>query len=245
MPRFLLFLIRVQWIDRLATSSFLIGITLQTAMLTLALVRTASAPDNALVLATRAAMLTCTAIVLLSAMSNIQNEYRYGTIERVLLGKLPFSRLIAVRSTASALVASPAIVVPFIGATLTFPSLLCTQTLVLVLMVYVYLAALCYQSTLLLCQFKNSAAMVPWLRMFLLFIGLSVIPFPGSETLSLFLPTGWMLCVARSRDAGAWGLETIMFAAVIAVWTGGVWLGLRNRSLRIIERNLTDGAEAT
>ncbi|MCF1598464.1 hypothetical protein [Streptomyces muensis] len=245
MLRFFLFLIRVQWIDRLATSSFLIGITVQTALLTLALYRVADDAEHALVLATRASMLTCTAIVLLSAMSNIQNEFRYGTIERVLLGKVPFEGLLGVRSAASAIVASPAIIVPFIGAAVRYPGLVAGHTMVLVIMVYIFLGTLCFQSTLLLCQFRNPSAMVPWVRMALLFLGLSVIPFEGSRFVSYFFPTGWILSFAHDTDAGSLVTNFVVFIGVVTVWTGGAWLGLRRRSHRLIEINLTDGVEAS
>ncbi|MFJ6943279.1 hypothetical protein ACISU4_01225 [Streptomyces wuyuanensis] len=245
MHKFLLFLIRVQWIDRLATSSFLMGITIQTVLLTGALYRAAENPEHALLLATRSSMLTCTSIVLLSAMSNVQNEFRYGTIERVLLGRVPFTRLLGVRSAASAIVASPAIVVPFAGGAMRYPELIAPGTAVLVLMVYVFLGTLCFQSTLVLCQFRNSAAMVPWLRMALLFLGLSVIPFEGSETVSLFFPTGWMLRFAEHGQDAAPVFDFAAFLALVVVWTGGAWLVLRQRSLHIVERSLTDSSEAS
>lgn len=245
MLRFFIFLIRVQWIDRLATSAFLIGITIQTGLLTLAVFRTASGPGDALVLATRSAMLTCVAIVLLSAMSSVQNEFRYGTISRLLLSSVPFARLLWIRSAASAVVASPAIVVPFIGAAAAHPELLTIRTLVLVVMVYVCLGAICYQSTLLLCQFRNPAAAVPWLRVVLLFFGMSVIPFTGSATLSLLFPTGWLLQFAHGGGAWADVIDVFAFAVCTALWTGLLWVALRNRYLDVIERNLTDSSEAT
>lgn len=244
MPRFLLFLIRVQWIDRRATSSFLVGISVQTGLLTLALYRSASDPEEALVLATRASMLTCTSIVLLSAMSNVQNEFRYGTIERVMLGRVPFSTLLGIRSGASAVVASPAIVVPFVGAVAAFPSLLSPHTLVLVAMTYVGLGTLCYQATLLLCQVRNPPQAVPWIRMVFMFLGLSVIPFPGSEVLSLFFPTGWMIGFATAESPGGLVTSFLLFSLVVGVWTFGVWFLFRDRTLRVVERNLVDGPEA-
>ncbi|MDQ0946034.1 hypothetical protein [Streptomyces sp. V1I1] len=245
MSRFFIFLIRVQWIDRLATSSFLIGITVQTALLTLALYHAAENQQTVMVFATRASLLTCTSIVLLSAMSNIQNEFRYGTIERVLLGKVPFSRLLAVRSASAAIVASPAIVVPFIGAVARFPDMLTPRTVLLVAMVYIFLGSLCYQATLVLCQFRNAASMVPWIRMVLLFLGLSVIPFEGSEAVSLLLPTGWML---RFAEAGSTEQALLFLAAFLLVtltWTGGIWKAFGARSMKVVEKNMTDGAEAT
>ncbi|MBA0053684.1 hypothetical protein E0L36_23305 [Streptomyces sp. AJS327] len=244
MARFLLFLIRVQWIDRIATSSFLIGITVQTGLLTTALHQRAGDAGEAVLLATRASMLTCTTIVLLSAMSNVQNEFRYGTVERILLGRVPFARVLGIRSGASAIVASPAIVVPYAGAALRFPELLAPHTVLLVAMVYVCLGTLCYQATLVLCQLRNAALAVPWLRMFLLFVGLSVIPFEGSERLSLLLPTGWLVRFAADggSDTSAY-LTFLAFVAVCAAWTVGVWLLLRQRALRVVERNLTDGPD--
>ncbi|MEU6573879.1 hypothetical protein [Streptomyces sp. NPDC046805] len=248
LARFALFLVKVQWIDRRATSSFLMGITIQTALLTLGVWKSASAPGEALAMATRSALLTCTAIVFLAAMSNVQNEFRYGTVERVLLGKVPFSQLIGVRAAATAVVSSPAVVVPFLGAAVRFPDLFSATTALLVLQVYVFLAALCYQSTLLLCQFRNPGTAVVWLRMAVLFLGLSVVPFPGSATLALFFPTGWMLKVAAAahgtHPASATAAATAAFVVVTAAWTAACRLGLGRRTLTAVERNLTDGTEA-
>lgn len=242
--RFVLLVIRVQWIDRLATSSFLIGITVQTVLLSLALYHTAASAGEALVLATRAALLTCTAIILLSAMSSVQNEFRYGTIERIILGSVPLPRLLLLRAAASAIVSSPAIVVPFLAATARFPDLLRGRTALVVALTYLSLAAICYQATLILCQFRAPIGIVPWLRLVLLFAGLAVIPFPGSGAVSLALPSGWILRVAAAPDVAA-GLPAVGgFAVVTTAWTLALWLILRGRLSSRIEATLTEGAEA-
>ncbi|WP_320068102.1 hypothetical protein [Micromonospora sp. RTGN7] len=243
MFKFALFLIRVQWIDRLATSSFLIGITIQTALLALALYQTAQTPAEALVLAARAALMTCTAIVLLSAMSSVQNEFRYGTIEKVVLGAVPISTLLLIRSAASAVVSSPAIVVPFLAAYARFPGLVGPRSLLVILMAYVSLMAVCYQSTLVLCQFKAPIGVVAWLRLGLLFIGLSVLPFAGSELVSLVLPTGWILRFVAATGPQAAAVAFAGFLAVTAAWTGLLWKALSGRMMSRIEESLTDGAE--
>ncbi|WP_328341078.1 hypothetical protein [Micromonospora sp. NBC_00421] len=241
---FALFLIRVQWIDRLATSSFLIGITVQTALLSLALYQNAETPREALVLATRAALLTCTAIVLLSAMSSVQNEFRYGTIEKVVLSAVSLPTLLLVRAAASAVVSSPAIVVPFLAAYARFPELVGPRSLLVILLVYVSLAAVCYQSTLVLCQFRAPVGVVPWLRLGLLFVGLSVLPFTGAPLVALVLPTGWILQLVAASGPHATATALTGFFAVTTAWTGLLWMLLRDRTMNRIERTLTDGAEA-
>ncbi|MFI9645042.1 hypothetical protein ACIHAA_01905 [Streptomyces sp. NPDC052040] len=241
MTRFALLLVRVQWIDRRATSSFLIGITLQTAVLTLALARRATGPEHALVLACRAALLTCVTIVLLSAMSSVQNEFRYGTMENVLLGQVSFGRLLGLRSVACAVVMSPALCVPFAGAAVAFPSVLGPRTLLLVAMLYVCLAAICHQCTLLLCQFTRPSAAVPWFRLALLVVGLSVVPFPGAQQTARLLPTGWVIAYASGTRAA---VAVPMFLATVSLWTCAVWLTCRGRLHRSIERNLVDGRAA-
>lgn len=244
MRLFFLFLVKVQWIDRKATSSFLVGITIQTALLTAAIWSTADAAADAQVMAVRSALLTCTAIIFLSAMSNVQNEFRYGTVERVLLGKVPFQQLLGVRSAASAVVSSPAVVVPFIGAGARYPELFTWHMFLTIVMVYVFLGTLCYQSTLLLCLFRNPAGAVVWLRMALLFLGLSVIPFRGSEVLSHVFPTGWLQSFATAGGTAETLRLGLAFFAVTAVWTATAWGTLRTRTLRTVERNMTDGAES-
>lgn len=241
MVRFTLLLIRVQWIDRRATSSFLIGITLQTAMLALALIHRATGPDHALVLACRAALLTCVTIVLLSAMSSVQNEFRYGTMENVLLGQVSFVRLLGIRAGACAVVMSPALCVPFAGAAVAFPSVLGPRTLLLLAMLYLCLAAICHQCTLLLCQFASPSAAVPWFRLALLSVGLSVVPFPMAQEMARLLPTGWIIAYASGVRAV---VALPMFLATVSLWTCAVWLAFRGRLHRSIERSLVDGRAA-
>ncbi|MFI1203004.1 hypothetical protein ACH4VR_26825 [Streptomyces sp. NPDC020883] len=78
---------------------------------------------------------------------------------------------------------------PFIGAAARNPELVAARTVVLVLVVHVFLDTLSFPSALLRCQFRNPVATVPWARMVLVFLGLSVIPFEDSRFLSqLFLP---------------------------------------------------------
>ncbi|MGC4792168.1 hypothetical protein ACLQ22_30640 [Micromonospora sp. DT178] len=243
MFKFAIFLIRVQWIDRLATSSFLIGITIQTVLLALALYRTAETPTEALVLATRASLLTCTAIVLLSAMSSVQNEFRYGTVEKVVLGAVPMPTLLLIRAAASAIVSSPAIVVPFLAAYARFPELIGARSLLVILMAYVSLTAVCYQSTLILCQFKAPIGVVPWLRLALLIVGLSVLPFTGSDLVALILPSGWILRLVDASGPYAAAAALAGFTAVTAAWTGVLWKVLGGRLMSRVEDNLTDGAE--
>ncbi|WP_432068094.1 hypothetical protein [Streptomyces sp. C10-9-1] len=242
--RFAAFLVRVQWIDRRATSSFLIGITLQTGVLTLALTRLATDATHALDLACRAALLTGVGIVLLSAMSSVANEFRYGTMENVLLGRMPFARLLAFRALACAVVVTPAVVVPFVGAVAAFPSLTGSRTVLVVAMVYVCLATLGYHSTLLLSQFTRPSAAVPWLRLALLLVGLSVLPFPGAQSIALVLPPAWVMRYAT--EAGEPGLPgtPLLFVAVTGCWHCLVWLLLRHRMDTRIERALTDGRAA-
>lgn len=240
-------MVRVQWIDRRATSSFVIGITLQTGVLTLALTRQATDAGHALELACRAALLTGVGIVLLSGMSSVHNEFRYGTMENVLLGRLSVSRLLAARAAACALVLSPAVLVPFAGAVAVFPALPLGRAWVLTAMVYVYLAALGHQSTLLLSCFSRPAAAVPWMRLVLLLVGLSVLPVPGADTAALLLPPGWILRYATA----AGGLDSpgavralAGFVVTTGGWSGAVWLVLRRRVHERIERVLIDGRAA-
>ncbi|SDT68105.1 hypothetical protein [Actinoplanes derwentensis] len=242
--RFAAFLIRVQWIDRRATSSFLIGITLQTGILTLALTDQATDPSHALELACRAALLTGIGIALLSAMSSIHNEFRYGTMENVLLGRMSLSKLLAVRAAACAVVMSPAIVVPFVGAMTIFPALVSARTAVLIGMVYGFLAVVGHQTTLLLSQFARPAAAVPWIRLLLLIVGISILPFPGAQPAALALPPGWILRYAD--EAGSPGtpesLTTLaMFVLILVGWSVALGLTLRRRVGTKIEQRLVDG----
>ncbi|MDH6580507.1 hypothetical protein [Kitasatospora sp. MAP5-34] len=239
--RFTLLLIRVQWIDRRATSSFIIGITLQTALLTLALAHRATGAGPALVLACRAALLTCVTIVLLSAMSSVQNEFRYGTMENVLLGRVPLARLLGLRAASCAVVMSPALCLPFAGAAVAFPSVLGPRTLLLIAMLYLCLAAICYQCTLLLCQFARPSAAVPWFRLALLLVGMSVVPFPRARQVAELLPTGWVIAYAAGTRAV---VALPMFLATVSLWTCAVWLAFRKRLRPSIERSLVDGRAA-
>ncbi|MBI1758933.1 MAG: hypothetical protein HYR62_06875 [Actinobacteria bacterium] len=144
----------------------------------------------------------------------------------------------------SAIVASPAILIPFLGLVLKYPALLDTHTVTLVGLIYLCLAAIGYQTTLLLSQFAVPAAAVPWLRLVLLVVGMSLIPFPGSDPLSVVLPTGGVLAFARAGDSGGWAGPLGLFVASTGGWTVLSWVLLRRRTLARIERNLTDNRVA-
>lgn len=227
---FLAFIVRLQWLDRIATSAFLVGITLQTGIFALAVFETSTGPAHALELAVRGGIFSAVGILVFSSMSAITNEVDLGTLENAVLGGLPFSRLVALRAAATALISSPVIVVPFAAAVLRWPELLSRPAVYLRgFEVYVLSASLGYQLAWILNSFPSPRAALPWARYLILLVGMNLLPFEGMRALSLVFPTGWLLA---GNSAGFW--------ICAAAWTLFVRVALEERVVEGFERRLCD-----
>lgn len=229
-PRFLALVLRLQWLDRAATSSFLVGITIQTAILAAAVYESSTGAEQALALALRGAVFSVVGVLLFSSMSSITNEVELGTLESVVIGAVSFPRLIALRSAATALIASPAILAPFAAAALRWPALWTDGRLWSAgFHVYALAAVLGYQLSWLLNCFESPRTALQWTRYALLLTGLELVPLPGGAALAQLSPIAHLL---RGDDGAFW--------LTLLAWTAAVQLLAVGRVLASLERRLCD-----
>ena len=223
-------MIRLQWKDRVATSSFLIGITLQTLLLSWAIFETSTSPSQALDMAVRSGIFTCVGILLFSSMSAITNEFDFGTMENVLLSGASLSSLMAMRALTSAVISTPAIVIPFAFALLRWPEL-GAQSMLFVRLVEVYIltALLADQLIWILNLASRPRAAIQWARYFILIPGMALLPFSWAGTLSLVFPMGALL-QGNSK----------LFWISSVTWTLGVRLLFAKRVEGGLERRLSE-----
>lgn len=233
-------MVKTQWRDRIVTSSFLIGVTIQTLLLSMALFARSVDADSALLLAIRASCFTSVGILLFSAMSSIQNEFRFGTIENVIIGERGLNQLVAYRALATALICSPAIIVPFIFAFCRFPfGFDGVIFMSVIVMIYAYIFTLCYQLSFLINAFAHPSTTISLLKFAVLAFGLRLIPISSAAEISLFLPSGWILALV-GREVSPW-LALLGFLASSLAATALIYFWLRPRVERGVERRLITG----
>jgi hypothetical protein len=239
MIRFLLFLARVQWRDRIATSAFLIGITIQNLLLSFSLWSISSTPDEALILCVRCTLLSAIGIALFAAMSSIQNEFRYGTAESVLLSRISFFPLIALRALFTAIISTPVILLPFVVIAFRFPEILNAHFAVMILCLYFTVAIVGFQASFILNARDVPSVTLPWLRSGLLIVGLSLLPLSFAENASLLVPIGW--CVRMAKERSDWGIS-LLGLVINSIGTSTIlFFVLRGRVQKRIEKSLVDG----
>jgi hypothetical protein len=239
MIRFLLFLVQIQWRDRIATSGFLIGITIQNLLLSFSLWSISSSQDEALLLCTRGTLMSAIGIALFSAMASIQNEFRYGTAESVLLSKISFFPLIGLRAFFTAIISTPAILLPFGVIAFRFPGILNAHWAVMVIGVHCTVTIVGFQASFILNARDVPYMTLPWLRSGLLILGLSLLPLSFAENASLLLPIGW--CVRLAKNQTDWGMDLLGLIMNSIVTSTLLFFFLGNRVRNRIERSLVDG----
>jgi hypothetical protein len=197
--RFFCFLIKIQLIDRLATSAFLIGITLQTFLLCLSIYKGAENYNHGLILAIRSSLLITVGMTLLSSMSNIQNEFRFGTIESICLSSFSFKKLIYYRCISMAIICSPAILLPFAVIAFKFWSSVNLVIIVLIALVYVAITLVGVQTTFILNAFQSPINALPWIKGVLLILGMELIKFPFSDRIAKCFPFHWIFEMVKGE----------------------------------------------
>ena len=233
MIRFLLFLIQVQWRDRIATSAFLIGITLQNLLMGASVYKNSDSAESALLLAVRACLLSTISIALLSAMSSIQNEFRYGTAESIVLSRYSFFRLIAFRALFTSIVSSPAILLPLFVVLFKYPNSFGVSWVSALLAIYFTVSVIGFQTSYILNLAEVPSTALPWVRNALLIAGLTLIPTPLLEPFALALPIGWCLRIAQG------GTETLAVSALGLLTSAAISTVLVTSTLtKIIERKI-------
>ena len=239
MIRFIFFLIKVQWKDRIATSSFLIGITIQTILLSFVVIQKSLSPENALQLAIKGSLLTCIGISLFSAMSSIQNEFRYATVESILLSKVSFFYLIWIRSLFTGIVSLPAICIPFLAVIFAFPEAFNLRWLVCQISVYLTMVIIGFQSSFVLNVIQNPTVYVPWAKALILILGLKLVPFIGADSICKIFPLYWTLNMADFSINIIENIKNLILSAICG--TLFVFLVCYKRVQNKIETNLTLG----
>jgi hypothetical protein len=239
-PHFLVLMVKTQWRDRIVTSSFLIGITIQTFLLSFAIWMRAVDANDGLILAIRASCFTSVGILLFSAMSSIQNEFRFGTIENVLLGERGLNQLVIYRAFATTLICSPAVLAPFLFEFIRFPhagGML--RSLAVIGLIYVFVFSLCYQLSYLINAFAHPSASISILKFVILLIGLRLVPGAWATPTSLVMPSGWILSLARQELL--WWQCLTGFALTVALLTAATYWWLRPRVEASMERRMVSG----
>ncbi len=239
---YLLFLIRVQWVDRRATSSFLIGITIQTVVLSLGLIQLAEYRDAAILQAAiRASVLVGTAICGLGAMSAFQNEFRYQTAWKTARDKSAFAALLAARALAMVAISAPSLAVPFAVAFLVSRG---TVPVGLVLVSYLItmfvLVAFTHIMTLLLSLSYDPSRAVPWIRQVIMIVALGTLGFLSPIWLRSMLPFLW---IERILDPATWWQATIAAIGITLLWWLTTWFAVKELSWRALQKRLLDNVE--
>lgn len=209
----IILMVRTQWRDRIMTSSFLIGITLQTILLSWAIVD----QKGGLVLALRASLFTGISILLFSAMSSVSNEFRYGTFEYTSLGSMGWARVLLWRSLATAVISWPAILGPFAAAAWVSQGEGFALMTAFAAGSFVLLWVICYWMCYLLNLAEQPAAFLPAFKYFLLIVGLNLVDVPWLEPVAKVTPTYWYMRMAQSDADVAVCLTGL--SVTVVVWT--------------------------
>jgi hypothetical protein len=223
--------VRLQWIDRVHTSSFVIGLTIQSFVLCLSVLDKSTNSAQAFVLATRASILTIVGITLFSAMSSVANDIRFGTFANLILSREHLYLIVFKRCAANTLVAFPTVIFPFVVASWRFGDL--TIGLVLVAMTLIFWSVTCagFQIALVLNSLSHPAKGVPWLRYIFIIVGLNLVPFAFVENLSKALPFYWIIHLSEDSVLS----NALMALVTSLLWTFVAWLSLARRTRRILE----------
>lgn len=231
---FLGIVLRTQWVDRRATSTFVVAATVQTGVLALAL---ATAAHPRLVDAVRVANTLGIAIVVLAAMSAVQNEFRYRTIWVTFASPRRLLRLVVYRSLATAILCGSVIAVPLVVAVVRgaqpVVAALAAGAVALSLVTCGYVAAVALALT------TAPRRLAPWTRLALLGVGAGSLPWPLPEPVRLILPTGWPAVVAEGRGLG------LLIVPVCAAWLLGTRLLLAPWLSHRLRRLMTEHSELT
>lgn len=241
--RYLRLLVWLQWVDRRATSSFIVGITIQTAVLSLGLVqlRTLDGPA-VLQAAVRASFLVGTALCALSAMSAFQNEFRYQTVWQTARDQRVFARLMLARALAMVIITAPALLVPFGVAIVVLDfSLSVGVVAAMAFLSLVVLVAFTHLLTTGLALVYDPARLVPWIRQVVMVVALGTVAFLSPEPVRSVFPFVWIERMAMPGEL--WRSAGLVVGITLAWWlVGQAVMGRASR--RVLEHRLIDNVES-
>lgn len=239
--RYLLFLVWLQWVDRRATSSFLVGVSLQIVVLGMGLWQLREEPREVLLAgAVRAVLLVGTAVCALSAMSAFQNEFRFETIWQTFRDSAAFSRLMLARALAMTAITAVPMALPFVVAVLIRP-----QDAWLALGMYamslLVMTAYTHVLTLGLAVVYRPSQLVPWIRQGVMVVALGTVTFLSPPWLRQLFPFVWL---ERMAAPGMSGLAAGVTAGLTVVWWLLALLLLAPAARAVVHRRLLDNVES-
>lgn len=176
------------------TSSFLIGITLQTAVLSLAIIE----KQGGALLGVRASLFSGISILLFAAMSSLTNEFRYGTFEYTHLGSLGWTRVLLLRSLATSLVCWPAVIAPFLAVAYVAKGQGLVHLFLLACGVFLLLWIIGYWMSYALNLSEQPSTVLPAFKYILLISGLGLIDWSWVKFIAQVTPTYWFLKLAQA-----------------------------------------------
>lgn len=237
----ILFLIKVQWLDRSQTSAYLVGMSLQTAVFCYTLFNMHHALESRtlMIMMVQCCLFTTLPITLLAAMSSVSNEFRYMTIKNVLLSNIGIFRLIFIRSAANSVICAPAIL--FL-ALVTFvlssqPSLL--RFFVVIICLFSYLIIVGVHCSLLLNVLGDPHISYSWITPIYVSLGLGILPVPYKNEIERIFPSYWIKLMAREDMGTAEGL--LWFIATSSLSTVILCIALKVVLNRRINQKLIAG----
>ncbi|HVJ64670.1 MAG TPA: hypothetical protein VM901_05395 [Bdellovibrionota bacterium] len=226
--------VRLQWIDRVNTSAFLIGLSIQTAVLCLSIFDKSQNSGEAFALAVRASLLNIIGITLFAAMSSLANDIRFGTFSYLLLSREHIFWIVFKRCLANTVVSFSSVVFPFAVAVVKFPELASVNLVLALLAIFVAVSCAGFQIALVLNTLDHPIRGVPWMRYFYLLVGLNMLPFAWIEWSSKFLPFYWILDL-HALEGGSLFAQFAASVGLSLGWTLVAWVLLAHKTLRSVE----------
>lgn len=226
--------VRLQWIDRVNTSAFLIGLSIQTAVLCLSIWDKSDSAQSAFVLAVRASFLTVVGITLMAAMSSLANDIRFGTFSYLMLSREHVFVIVFKRCFANTIVSFTTVLFPFAMAMFKFPELLSPWVFMVLALIFVSVTCAGFHIALIVNAFSHPARGVPWLRYMYLIVGLSLLPVSSLEVASHAFPFYWILNL-YGQSGSEFLLTSLVVLGLNALWTIIAWLLFARRTLKAVE----------
>lgn len=241
--RYLRLLVWLQWVDRRATSSFIVGITIQTAVLSLGLVQLRTLDGSSVLqAAVRASFLVGTALCALSAMSAFQNEFRYQTVWQTARDRRVFARLMLARALAMVIITAPALLVPFaVAAVLLGFTFSVGVAAAMAFLSLVVLVAFTHLLTTGLALTYDPARLVPWIRQVVMVVALGTVAFLSPEPVRYAFPFVWIERMALPGEL--WRSASLAVGVTLAWWLVGQAV-MRGAAQRILDSRLIDNVES-
>lgn len=235
-------LLKIQWKDRIATSSFTFGLTIQMFSLSFHLWNSNADLATRINGALSAALYVSLNISLFFSLACIRNEFRFGTIHQILLTAANLPSLIRARAFVNTLLCSLSLIPPLCILIWLDPNLLIDGT---ILKLYALYFAAVFSQTVAACwivhTFKSPATDVLWLGYVYFLLGLNLIPTSFGATISRYFPSGAALEMQTSNVSP---LVAMSYVALFLAWTFIPTLTLKSRVQSQITNHIVSGRQS-